>query len=127
MHHVALVHPILGWLNTPADIYSRTYSYLFIIFAGTGATVFYNMISNMLRALGDSRTPLYFLILSSLLNIVLDLVFILPLHLDVAGAALATVLAQLLSALLCILVAGRKFELLRLSKKRPFNFIKYPS
>ncbi|GCA66796.1 MATE family efflux transporter [Mediterraneibacter butyricigenes] len=119
----ALVHPILGWLNTPADIYSRTYSYLFIIFAGTGATVFYNMISNMLRALGDSRTPLYFLILSSLLNIVLDLVFILPLHLDVAGAALATVLAQLLSALLCILVAGRKFELLRLSKKT-FQFHK---
>lgn len=119
----ALVHPILGWLNTPADIYSRTYSYLFIIFAGTGATVFYNMISNMLRALGDSRTPLYFLILSSLLNIVLDLVFILPLHLDVAGAALATVLAQLLSTLLCILVAGRKFELLRLSKKT-FQFHK---
>ena len=111
-----LTHPILGWMNTPADIYDRTYSYLFIIFMGTGATVLYNMISNMLRALGDSKTPLYFLVFSSLLNIVLDLVFIVGFHWDVAGAAIATVFSQLLSAVLCILVASRKFEVLRLSR-----------
>lgn len=113
----ALVHPILGWLNTPADIYNRTYDYLFIMFLGTGATVFYNMISNMLRALGDSRTPLYFLVLSSLLNVVLDIVFIVPFKMDVAGAAWATVLAQLLSAVLCIFFAGKKFEILKLRKE----------
>ena len=74
----SMVHPILRMLNTPVDIYDRTYTYLFIIFLGNGATVFYNMISNILRALGDSRTPLYFLIFSSLLNVVLDVVFIVP-------------------------------------------------
>ena len=72
----SMVHPILRMLNTPVDIYDRTYTYLFIIFLGNGATVFYNMISNILRALGDSRTPLYFLIFSSVLNVVLDVVFI---------------------------------------------------
>ena len=71
----SMVHPILRMLNTPVDIYDRTYTYLFIIFLGNGATVFYNMISNILRALGDSRTPLYFLIFSSVLNVVLDVVF----------------------------------------------------
>ena len=81
----SMVHPILRMLNTPVDIYDRTYTYLFIIFLGNGATVFYNMISNILRALGDSRTPLYFLIFSSLLNVVLDVVFIVPFG-DRAGA-----------------------------------------
>ena len=88
----SMVHPILRMLNTPVDIYDRTYTYLFIIFLGNGATVFYNMISNILRALGDSRTPLYFLIFSSVLNVVLDVVFIVPFGMDVAGAAWATVL-----------------------------------
>ena len=110
-------HPILEWMNTPGDIYDRTYSYLFIMFMGTGATVLYNMISNMLRALGDSKTPLYFLVFSSLLNIVLDIVFIAVFGWDVAGAAIATVLSQLLSAVLCILAAARRFELLRLSRE----------
>lgn len=112
-----LTDPILKWMNTPADIYDRTYDYLFIMFLGTGATVFYNMISNMLRALGDSKTPLYFLVFSSLLNIVLDILFIVPFGWDVAGAAIATVLSQLLSAVLCILVASKKFEVLHLSRK----------
>ena len=82
----SMVHPILRMLNTPVDIYDRTYTYLFIIFLGNGATVFYNMISNILRALGDSRTPLHFLIFSSVLNVVLDVVFIVPFGMDVAGA-----------------------------------------
>lgn len=112
----ALVHPILKWMNTPQDIYQRTYDYLFIIFLGSGATVFYNLISNMLRALGDSRTPLYFLIISSLLNVALDIIFIIPLGMGVGGAAWATVLAQLISAVLCIWYAGKKFELLRITR-----------
>ena len=109
----ALAHPILQWMRTPEDIYAEAYSYMFIVLLGTGATVFYNMISNMLRSLGDSRTPLFFLIFSALLNVVLDLVFILPLGMGVAGAAWATVLSQLLSAVLCTVVGMRNFDVLR--------------
>lgn len=113
----SLVNGILRALNTPEDIYDRAYIYLFIIFAGNGATVFYNLISNILRALGDSRTPLYFLIFSSLLNVVLDIVFIVPFGWDVAGAAWATVLSQLISAVLCILYANKKFAVLHLTAR----------
>ena len=109
----ALAHPILRRMRTPEDIYAEAYSYMFIVLLGTGATVFYNMISNMLRSLGDSRTPLFFLIFSALLNVVLDLVFILPLGMGVAGAAWATVLSQLLSAVLCTIVGMRNFDVLR--------------
>lgn len=109
----ALAHPILQWMRTPEDIYAEAYSYMFIVLLGTGATVFYNMISNMLRSLGDSRTPLFFLIFSALLNVVLDIVFILPLNMGVAGAAWATVLSQLLSAVLCTVVGMRNFDVLR--------------
>lgn len=109
----ALAHPILRWMRTPEDIYAEAYSYMFIVLLGTGATVFYNMISNMLRSLGDSRTPLFFLIFSALLNVVLDIVFILPLNMGVAGAAWATVLSQLLSAVLCTIVGMRNFDVLR--------------
>lgn len=109
----ALAHPILRWMRTPEDIYAEAYSYMFIVLLGTGATVFYNMISNMLRSLGDSRTPLFFLIFSALLDVVLDIVFILPLNMGVAGAAWATVLSQLLSAVLCTIVGMRNFDVLR--------------
>ena len=110
-----LAHPILHWMQTPDSIYDMAYSYMFAVLLGTGATIFYNLISNILRALGDSRTPLYFLILSSLLNIVLDFAFILPLGMGVAGAAWATVLSQLLSAVLCILTGFRKFPVMRVN------------
>lgn len=112
-----LVDGILRMMNTPGDIYERAYRYLFIIFIGNGAAVFYNMISNMLRALGDSKTPLYFLVFSSLLNVVLDIVFIVPCNMDVAGAAWATVLSQAVSAALCIWYAGKKFEVMRLNRQ----------
>ena len=75
------------------------------------------MISNILRALGDSRTPLHFLIFSSLLNVVLDVVFIVPFGMDVAGAAWATVLAQAISAALCIVFALKRFTILHLSAR----------
>ena len=108
---------ILVWMNTPEEIRAMAYDYMFIILLGTSATVFYNMISNILQALGDSRTPLVFLVFSSLLNIVLDLVFILPLNMGVAGAAWATVFSQLLSAALCTWSGMRKFSVLRLRRR----------
>lgn len=119
-----LAHPILRWMQIPADIYDDAYTYMFIVLAGTGATIYYNMISNMLRALGDSKTPLYFLVFSSLLNIVLDVVFILPLQMGVAGAALATILAQLLSAVLSNVVGWKKFSILH---KGDFRDLKDPA
>ncbi len=106
-------HSILRWMQTPADIYAQAYDYMFVVLLGTGATVFYNMISNILRSLGDSKTPLLFLIFSALLNVALDVIFIVPLRMGVAGAAWATVLAQLLSALLCTMVGLWNFDVLR--------------
>lgn len=107
-------HNIIDLMKIPADISADAYSYMFVVLAGTGATVFYNMISNMLRALGDSRTPLYCLIFSSALNIFLDILFILSFKMGVAGAAWATVLSQLLSALCSLAVGLKKFPVLRL-------------
>ena len=104
-----LAHPILKFMNTPEDIYNEAYEYMFIVLLGSGATFFYNMISNILRALGDSRTPL--------LNIVLDILFIVPFKGGVAGAAWATVLSQLLASLLCAVSGVRRYEELRLSRR----------
>lgn len=112
-----LSHPILRWMSTPDSIYDMAYDYMFVVLLGSGATIFYNMISNILRALGDSRTPLVFLVISSLLNIVLDIVFIVPLHGGVAGAAWATVLSQLISAILCTVAGVRHFVVLRLRRE----------
>lgn len=75
------------------------------------------MISNMLRALGDSKTPLYFLVFSSVLNIFLDILFIVPMHMGVAGAAWATILSQFLSAVLSLLVGMKKFQILHLHRE----------
>ena len=93
-----LAHQILRWMQIPDDISGEAYDYMFVVLLGTGATVFYNMISNMLRALGDSKTPLYFLVFSSVLNIVMDLWMVAGLGLGVFGAALATLIAQGISA-----------------------------
>lgn len=112
-----LSRPMLTWMKTPEDIYEMAYQYMFVVLAGTGATIFYNMMSNILRALGDSKTPLCFLVLSSLLNVILDLVFLIPCRMGAAGAAWATVLSQLLSAVLCLVAGLRKFRLLHLKKE----------
>ena len=108
-----LAHPILRWMQTPEAIYEAAYDYMFVILLGTSATIFYNMISNMLRALGDSRTPVIFLVASSLGNVVLDILFIVPLRMGVAGAAWATVLSQLISAVLCTIVGVRNYPVMR--------------
>lgn len=109
-----LSYPILNWMQVPDDIYQMAYDYMFVILLGTGATVFYNMISNILRALGDSKNPLYFLVFSSLLNVVLDIVFIVPFGMGVTGAAWATVLSQLISAVCCLGAGLRSYEVIRL-------------
>lgn len=112
-----LAHQILSWMQIPEDISGEAYDYMFVVLLGTGATVFYNMISNMLRALGDSKTPLYFLVFSSVLNIFLDILFIVPMHMGVAGAAWATILSQFLSAVLSLLVGMKKFQILHLHRE----------
>ena len=114
---VWLTRPLLELLNTPADIIDDAYAYLVIIFAGLGTTVFYNMIAGILRSIGDSKTPLCFLIVSSIINVVLDLVFILKFNSGVAGAAYATVIAQAISGLLCLWVAAKRYNILHLSKE----------
>ena len=111
-----LARQILVWMQIPSDISGEAYDYMFVVLLGTGATVFYNMISNMLRALGDSKTPLYFLVFSSVLNIILDVVFIVPLHMGVAGAAWATILSQFLSAVLSLIVGLKKYPILHLRR-----------
>ncbi len=97
-----IAEDLLRLINTPADIFDDAYTYLFINFMGTGGIVLYNMVSAILRALGDSRTPLYCLIIAVVLNVALDYVFMAPMQMGVAGAALATVLSQLLSGVACL-------------------------
>lgn len=109
--------PMLRLMNTPADIFDDAYSYLIVIFAGVGSSFFYNTLSSILRALGDSKTPLYFLIIASLLNIVLDFVCILWLHQGVAGAAYATVTAQLTSGVLCLFYMIKRFPVLHMHRE----------
>ena len=108
---------ILRWMQTPADIFEDAYSYIFIVFAGTGATVLYNLLASVLRALGDSRTPLIYLIIASIINIALDVVLIAVIPLGVAGAAYATVASQLISGLLCLWHIKRKFLILHIEKQ----------
>ena len=110
-----LLHPLLRVLHTPTEIYEDARTYISIIIAGLVAMVFYNMLASILRAMGNSTTPLLFLILSSVLNIVLDLFFILVLRLGIAGAAYATVLAQMVSGILCLVYSWKKKLLVSLS------------
>lgn len=99
---VPLVRPLLRLMSTPEELMPGASAYMEIICAGMFATIFYNLISAVLRALGDSRTPLIFLILSSLLNVILDIVTIAVFKMGVEGAAYATVLSQLIAGSLCL-------------------------
>ncbi len=91
---------ILVWMNTPADVLADSTTYLRIYFCGSLFNIVYNMGSGILRAVGDSKRPLYYLIASSLTNVVLDLLFVLVFHWDVAGGAIATIISQGVSAVL---------------------------
>ncbi len=113
---VLLAKPMLHLMNTPENIMVDAYSYIVIIYAGTIATVVYNIISGILRALGDSKTPLYFLIVASILNIILDIVFIVNFSMGVAGAAWATIISQGVSGILCIVYTYSKYNILRLKR-----------
>ena len=108
---------ILTVMNTPADIYEGAYWYIFIIFMGIPATFLYNLLAAIIRSLGDSKTPVYFLAMSSVLNIGLDLAFILVFRLGVAGASLATVLSQGVSGLACLVYMVKKFPILHMSRE----------
>ena len=116
-----LCRTILTAMGTPEDIYQNAYTYIFIIFMGIPATFLYNLLAGILRSLGDSRTPVVFLALSSVLNIVLDLTLILYGGLGVAGAAAATVISQAVSGLACLMYVHRCFPVLRMSRaeRRP--------
>lgn len=94
---------LLIFMNTPEDIFEGAYAYIMIICGGIFAQVLYNLLASILRALGNSKTPLYFLIISALLNIILDLVFIIVFRMGVSGAAWATVISQGISGILCII------------------------
>lgn len=112
-----LTESMLVWLKTPANILQPATDYLFIMFAGIFATVFYNVSSNIIRALGDSKTPLYFLIFSAIINIFMDLLLIIKFNMGVEGAAYATVISQGISTVLCMSYMFWKFPILRVKKE----------
>ena len=116
---------LLHFMNTPEDIFADAYAYIMIICGGIAATVLYNLLSGILRALGDSKTPLYFLILSAVLNIGLDLFLIIVFHMGVAGAAYATVISQGVSGIGCLIYIIKKVPLLRMKKEdfRPRGYL----
>lgn len=109
---VVYCKPILRLMRTPENIIDDAYIYIVIIFAGIPATYLYNLISGIIRSMGDSRTPVVFLTIASVLNIALDLVLIITFDMGVAGAALATVVSQAVSGLGCLIYSLGKFEIL---------------
>ena len=111
-----LCRNILELMQTPEDIIDGAYSYIFVIFLGIPATYLYNLLSCTIRSLGDSTTPLIFLVFSSVVNVALDFFTILVLKMGVSGAACATVLSQLVSAVLCFLRIKSGFPILHISK-----------
>ena len=107
---------ILCWIHTPAELYEPAYEYIFIIMCGIPVTYFYNLFVGIMRSLGNSKTPVYFITFASVLNVFLDLFFILVFHAGVAGAALATVLSQAVSASLCAVYMAKKYSILHFEK-----------
>lgn len=114
---VALCRSMLIWINIPAEILPLSLAYLRIIFAGSVFTMFYNVIAGMLRAIGDSRTPLFFLVLSSVLNVGLDILFVAGFNMGTAGAAYATVLSQAVSAVLSCVYMFSRYDIMKTSRQ----------
>ena len=108
---------ILAAMDTPADLFEDACAYIFVIFMGIPVVFLYNLLAGIIRSLGDSRTPVYFLALAAGLNILLDLAFILIFQAGVAGAAIATVLSQAVSGLACLVYMVKKFPLLRVTRE----------
>ncbi len=111
-----LCNPILKIMQTPENIFDGAYKYIFIIFLGIPATFLYNLLSGVIRALGDSKTPIYFLLLSSVINVVLDIVSITVFGMGVEGPAIATVISQAISGILCLVYIIKKFKILHIKK-----------
>lgn len=111
-----LCSDILHWMDTSQEIFSYAYDYIFIIFLGIPVIILYNLLSGIIRSLGDSKTPIYFLVLSSLLNVVLDLISVRIPGMGVKGPAWATVISQGISGLLCLAIMFRRYPVLRLSR-----------
>ena len=114
---VIFCRPLLTLLNTPENIFEYSYTYIVIIFCGIPCTILYNMLAAILRSLGDSKTPLIFLAISSVINIGLDILFIVVLHTGVEGPAMATVISQGLSGMICFFYMKKKFAILKISKE----------
>ena len=113
---VPLTKQILVWMDVPGELMGYAYDYLVWIFVGLGAQMMYNLLASIIRSLGDSKTPLYFLIVCSVLNIGLDIFCIRNLNMGVKGAAIATGVAQLISGVACLIYMVKKFPMLRLTR-----------
>lgn len=130
--HIFLI-PVLGILNTPSEVLPGAVIYLRVIFSGLPAVIAYNLLSSVLRALGDSKTPLYAMIVASITNVGLDLLFVMVFGWGIGGAAIATVLAQVLSSVYCFMMI-RKIQIIKIkgsylkpAKKLVFNLLKLGS
>lgn len=113
---VVLTRQILVWMNTPANIIDQAYSYIVVIFAGIPVIFLYNMTSGIMRSLGDSKTPVYFLLLASVINIALDVIFIVYIGMGVEGAGYATIISQAISGVACLIYIIFKFPLLKIER-----------
>lgn len=108
---------ILHMMNSPAEVFSDVKGYMAVIYAGLGVTALYNALAAFLRALGDSKSPLYFLIISAVINVILDIVFIVVFGMGVEGCGYATVIAQGISAIFCLVYIVKRFPILHLKKE----------
>ncbi len=112
---IIMVKPMLHMMATPENVFPAAVTYLRIYFAGISGLLIYNIGSGILRAVGDTKRPLYFLILTSVLNIILDLMFVILFHMGIAGVALATIISQFVSAILIVLLLTRTKDVYRFS------------
>lgn len=122
----ALCGSILTWMKTPDQFYQGAYDYLFVIFLGIPFTFLYNVVA-VLPSLGDSKTPFYFLVLSAVMNIFLDMLFIIVFKLGTAGAGWATILSQAISGILCFIYMKKKYDVLKTNvqeRKLDMHYIK---
>lgn len=113
---LVFLRPLLLLMQTPPDIIQQAQEFISVILGGMFASMAFNLLSNMIRALGDSRTPLFLLIFAVIINVILDLVFIINFHMGIAGAGYATVIAQISASLMCLIYIKRKIPLLQVSK-----------
>lgn len=111
------IHPMLELMQTPPEIIEDAQTFISLILGGIFAAMAFNLLSNMLRALGDSRTPLVFLIIACIINVILDLVLIMNVGMGVAGAGVATVTAQVCSSLMCVWYIKKRIPMLQIRKK----------